>query len=107
MKFTFTDFLNAKNHLMQQTLSNPTTKVTYVVKKYVKIPLLKEGTEHVVGLKPKDVIEIVWEFDESGRPIGCTSFIVESCVYNTNKPPSKIKGWLSTNTILDKDNWFV
>lgn len=107
MKYSFSDFLIAKNELINCGEKAPTTCVSYVSKKYVKLPLLQEGAEQQVPIKPKDLIKVLWEFDENGNVTNCKTITINEIVYSTTKSAERIKGWLATNTILTKDNWFI
>lgn len=107
MKYSFSDFLTAKSELINYGEKDPTTCVNYVSKKYVKLPLLQEGNEQQVPIKPKDLIKVLWGFDENGNVTECKTITINNVQYNTNKTVEKIKGWLATNTILTKDNWFI
>lgn len=107
MKYSFSDFLIAKKELINCGEKTPTTSVSYVSKKYVKIPLLHEGSEQQIPIKPKDLIKVLWEFDENGNVTNCKTITINLVEYCTNKTPEQIKGWLATNTILTKDNWFI
>lgn len=57
--FTVAELLEAKSSLYRAYVSNPTTSLTYQMTKYVKIPVLQDGTETMISLRPNDVVEAI------------------------------------------------
>ena len=107
MRKGFCEFLKSKQQLIQDLQSAPTTKITYTVKKYVKMPLLEQSNQIMLGLKPNDQISIIWEFDLNGNAKGCKQLLFNNMAYTSDKSIARIQSWLITNTKLDDTNWFV
>lgn len=103
MKKSFKDFLNAREQLTTRCLSEPHMKISYVAKKYAKITMHGETQ----NIKPKDVIVVEWNFDLQGNAIGIAEICINSIVVENDKSIAQMKKWLGTNTVLNKDNWFI
>lgn len=58
-RYTLHELLEAKSSLYRAYVANPTTSETYQMTKYVKIPVLEDGDETVVSLRPNDVVEVI------------------------------------------------
>lgn len=107
MKKTFLDFLNARDVLVNQTSKNPTSTITYKIKKYTKFPTINENVETSICVKPKEIIEVLWEFDSNGIVIDICQVKINETIYKYPNDSKSLRKWLNTNAIIDSNNWFV
>jgi len=103
MKKTFKDFLTSRDQLTKQCLTDPIMKITYNVKKYSKL----NCESNTYSFKPKDKIIVEWTFDKTGNVIGISSMTKNGESIECDKSIVMLKKWLSINTILTTDNWFI
>ncbi len=65
MKLTFREYYESKELLKRAGVENVRTHIEYSVTKYCKIPVLEsyESEKMYLPLKPKDTVQILWEYD--------------------------------------------
>jgi hypothetical protein len=71
INLSFKDYLDEKQRLKAAGENCPRVKHSYKVTKYCKIPLhdgLNEDDKVYISLKPKDKIEILWEYESVEHP---------------------------------------
>jgi hypothetical protein len=102
INLSFKDYLEAKNRLKQAGENCPRIKQLYEVRKYCKIPLhdgINEEEKVYVSLKPKDTIEILWEYQAVDHPIPlqlCLTFDDDKIMYFTWSN-AKINKWVESS----------
>lgn len=71
INLSFRDYLESKRKLKNAGENCPRVKHLYEVRKYCKIPLNDGINEEKVyiSLKPKDTLEILWEYESIEHPI--------------------------------------
>ena len=108
MSYSLATFLNSRTQLLSALQQNPIMVVEYEITKYTKLPTGNSREECVsVGLKPKDVIHIEWEFDKDGIPETIKNIKFNDITYSTFNSPERIIKWLHTNSKVDENNWFI
>lgn len=104
MNFSFKEYYEHKAALREASKENPRETAEYVVLKYCKVPLLNEdGEREYVPLKPKDVIEILWEYETPDKPIARQIMVG---LFGEKKKPawstSKFYSWVEGSTRKSK-----
>ncbi len=107
MKKSFLDFLAARDILVGQTTKNPTSSIKYKINKYTKFPTINENIEKLICVKPKEIIEVLWEFDENGNVVDISQITINENIYVYPNDIKSLRKWLNTNTLIDSNNWFV
>ena len=72
INLSFRDYLESKNKLKSAGQNCPRIKHLYEVRKYCKIPLhdgINEDEKVYISLKPKDTLEILWEYESIEHPV--------------------------------------
>lgn len=105
INLSFKDYLDAKERLKLAGESCPRTKKLYEVRKYCKLPLLEsihEDEKHYITLKPKDKIEILWEYEsiENPSPKQITLTFDEDQIMYFAWSEAKIKKWINSSATL-------
>jgi len=101
---SFKDYLDSKQKLKEAGNNCPRVKFLYEVRKYCKIPLTDNLSEEkqYISLKPKDVIEILWEFESKESPVAKEVKLVfdndQTMYFSWNNP--KILKWVESSTHL-------
>lgn len=64
---SFKDYYENKELLRKAGIESPRVWSEYTVTKYCKIPVVESVDEEkqYLALKPKDVVKILWEYDDS------------------------------------------
>lgn len=98
-KLTFAQYLESKKQLLQAVKETPVQHVSYVVRKYCKIPLGEsKDTREYISLKPKQTVKVKWLYEDIENP---TPMSVElehlSEEFDTFWTGEKLDKWLSTN----------
>lgn len=67
MKLSFKEYYKSKELLKRAGVENVRTHIEYSVTKYCKIPVLEsyESDKQYYPLKPKDIVRILWEYEEN------------------------------------------
>ncbi len=107
MKKSFLDFLTARDILVGQTTNNPTSSIKYKINKYTKFPTINENVETLICVKPKEIIEVLWEFDTNGNVVDIRQIKINENIYYYPNDTRSLRKWLNTNTLIDSNNWFV
>lgn len=98
----FKQYYDSKIRLLEAVDSSPKVKLRYKLKKYCKVPMLKEvdsRDKNYVSLKPDDVIEILWEYDSPDNPtVRYIKVLGENDTYFPFWNSSKIFTWALSNT---------
>jgi hypothetical protein len=97
---SFKEYLEAKQILKMAGENLPLVKYLYEVRKYCKIPLSDGVSDEkvYVSLKPKDTIEILWEFETPEKPNPkhiCLTFDNDQVMY-FSWSDAKITKWVET-----------
>lgn len=102
-KLTFKEYYESKEKLLQASKNCPKIITEYIVKKYCRIPILDgKNNKDYISLKPKDVLNILWEFNDIKNP--CVKNIkFENKNYLPYWNNAKIQMWIETTT-LEKGN---
>lgn len=101
INLSFKEYLESKERLKSACDNIPIVKHVYEVRKYCKVPL-QENTDNdnkkYISLKPKDIIEILWEYEnvDSPTPINiCIGSDDENIMY-FSWSDAKVRKWAST-----------
>ena len=99
VKLSFKEYLDTKTRLKEADKVTPKVKHLYEVRKYCKIPLYDgNDTKTYISLKPKDTIEILWEYltEDTRIPLQlCLTFSndeIMTFVWND----SKVSKWVDS-----------
>ena len=100
-KLSFKEYYESKTQLLKASENIPKVINEYLVKKYCKIPVIINEEKEFISLKPKDVIKILWEFNQ-GVPTA-KNIIIESddCTETYYKPQwsdNKLQNWITLTT---------
>lgn len=96
-KLTFAQYLESKEQLLEAVKETPVQQVSYVVRKYCKIPLgeSKDSKEYV-SLKPKQTVVVKWLYEDIENPTPM-SVAHDEVEYDTFWSGEKLDKWLSRN----------
>ena len=108
LKLSFKDYLNSKEILRDAASSVPRVNSEYEMRKYCQFPVREGEDKEYLALKPKDRINILWEYlinDEVPLPIKVE---ITSDDDDTKRVlpcwgKSKLVEWLQSNT-MKKDS---
>lgn len=66
MKESFKQYLESKTQLLEAAKTDKKLTLIYEVRKYCKVPFVRDGDDEKVyiSFKPKDLIEVLWECKE-------------------------------------------
>jgi hypothetical protein len=105
-KLTFKEYYESKELLRKAAESTPRVETEYEMLKYCQFPVLEEDEKEFIALKPRDRINILWEYlrtDEVPLPLR-----VEITSDDDTKRvfpcwgKSKLLTWIQKNTIEKK-----
>lgn len=102
---SFSEYYKSKMELRLAANNIPEVKLKYELRKYCKVPIIAndDGDKKYVSFRPKDTIEITWEFFEPETPT-LKLFSVDTqedgnSVVRPAWSDRKLMSWLSKNTI--------
>jgi hypothetical protein len=102
-KLTFKRYLETKAELVEALQRTPEQEISYVVRKYCKLPLgeSKDSREYV-SLKPKQRIVVRWLYEDIENPTPLRVRFEglgeqDEHVFETFWSGEKLDGWLSRN----------
>lgn len=99
-KITFKEYYESKEQLLKASNNLPKIINEYIIKKYCKIPVLtQENKKDYVPLKPKDVIKILWEFQDVKNP-QVKHITINETTYLPCWNNEKIKNWIDSTTLV-------
>jgi hypothetical protein len=102
INLSFKDYLDAKDKLKSAGDACPRIKQMYEVRKYCKIPLtdgLTEDEKVYISLKPKDIVEILWEYEAIDHKVPkqiCLTFDDDKVMYFTWSN-AKVSKWVESS----------
>lgn len=101
ISLSFKDYLDSKERLKLAGDNIPIVKQLYEVRKYCKLPLLenKDNDEKTYfSLKPKDYIEIIWEYAnvESPTPLHVLLPSEDDKIMYFSWSDAKVRKWVDT-----------
>lgn len=96
---TFKEYLESKELLKMALEEVPKVKEIYEIEKYCSIPV-KEGEDDVsyIKLKPKDLIEILWENTPGDRTPKYFTLLAEEEQQSFAWSNAKIRSWVNKMT---------
>jgi len=97
-KLTFKEYYDSLERLRLASNTLPKMINEYVVKKYCKIPVFENNKKNYISLKPKDIINILWEFIDIKTP-QAKSITFDQRTYLPSWHTEKLKKWIETTTI--------
>ena len=103
INLSFKDYLEEKQRLKSAGENCPRVKHLYEVRKYCKLPLhngINEEEKVYISLKPKDKIEILWEYESVEHPTAkqiTLTFDNDEVMYFTWSN-AKISKWVNETT---------
>ena len=101
-KLTFKEYIESKQILKSATQNSLRVLTQYSMLKYCKLPLVEQfdsEEKQYVALKPKDVIEILWECDDSIMRVKSILIMEEEKKYYPSWNDKKMHEWVQANTI--------
>jgi hypothetical protein len=102
-KLTFKEYYESKEKLLQASKNLPRVVIEYVVKKYCKLPVIAESDKDYISLKPKDIVKILWEFNDLKNP-QAQKIMFENTAYLPSWGNEKIKKWIEQTTLERVNN---
>lgn len=98
-KTTFKDYLESKELLKLALEDVPKVKEIYEIEKYCTVPV-KEGSDEpsYIKLKPKDLIEILWENTPGDRTPKHFVLLTEDDCHVFAWSNAKIRSWVDKMT---------
>jgi predicted transcriptional regulator len=98
-KLSFKEYYESKESLLLANANLPKVVNEYVVKKYCKLPVLDENNKKdYISLKPKDLVQVLWEFNDIKNP-QAKKIMVESSTYSPCWSNDKLKKWIEQTTL--------
>ena len=102
-KLSFKEYCVEKEFLRASVGNIPQVTETYELTKYCKFPVIVEsaGDKSHITFKPKDRIEIVWEYLNPNSPSAKRIMVeedIDSVTVNPAWSNSKIESWLKKHT---------
>ena len=99
MRLSFSEYIESKNVLKMAAEDAPKHRQSFNIIKYCKIPVhedFKSNIKTYVALKPKDVVEVVWEKHEDSMIV---RYIILNEEYNyfPTWANTKFCNWLTIN----------
>lgn len=101
-KLSFKEYYDSLERLRLASQTLPKMLNGYIVKKYCKIPVLENNNKNYISFKPKDVINILWEFVDLKTP-KIKNITFHGVTYLPSWQTEKMKKWIETTTI-EKSN---
>lgn len=103
-KLSFSEYCKSKEYLRLAAESIPQVVVEYELTKYCKFPVVagEEGDKQYVSFKPKDTIEVLWEYLDPEHPTPKRVVVTTDDDDHTKIQPAwgntKLSSWISKNT---------
>lgn len=103
-KLSFKEYCQSKENLRLAADTIPQITETYELMKYCKFPVVtdEEGDKQYVQMRPKDTIEIVWEFLNPESPTAKKVTVSTDEEDETRVQPAwgntKLSSWVNKNT---------
>lgn len=97
-KLSFREYYESKEQLLQASKSLPSIVHEYAVRKYCKLPVIAENDKTYVSLKPKEIIKILWEFQDIKNPQIKSVFIGDK-KFLPSWSNDKFKKWITSMTV--------
>lgn len=101
-KLTFKEYYDSLERLRSASNTLPKMLNEYIVKKYCKIPVFEDNKKNYISLKPKDTLNILWEFVDAKTP-QVKNITFDGVTYYPSWHNEKMKKWIETTTI-EKSN---
>lgn len=102
-KLPFSEYCKSKEYLRLAAESIPQITEEYELTKYCKFPVVTEddGGREYVSFKPKDTIEVVWEYLNPDAPIARKVVVTTDDEDHSKIQPAwgntKLSSWLANN----------
>lgn len=103
-KLSFKEYCQSKEYLRLAAESIPQIKEEYELTKYCKFPVVTDGVDdkEYISFKPKDTIEVVWEYLNPEAPIARKVLVTTDDDDHSKIQPAwgntKLSSWLNKNT---------
>ena len=101
-KLSFKQYWESKEALREAGNKNMSYLKTYKVNKYCKVPVFESNRREYLNLKPKDLIELEWEYDSLLKTNKLKKFSIieeenkiQKCIVWNSK---KIAEWVNSST---------
>jgi hypothetical protein len=102
-KLSFSEYCKSKEYLRLAAESIPQLVEVYELTKYCKFPIItEEDDKQYVAFKPKDRIEVLWEYLDEKAPVARKVTVITDDEEESRVHPSwgniKLASWLAKNT---------
>lgn len=101
-QLTFKEYWESKEVLKQAVDATPIQEREYIITKYCKIPVYKDGSILEVALKPNQRINITWLYEDLNNPqaqqICFNDPNIEDRPYKSGVANTKLAKWVQRNT---------
>lgn len=91
----FKEYYNSRQQLKEALDNEPIKRYRFSLNKYCKIPIIENEEKSSISLKPKDIIEVLFEGHNSDRVI---EFVCNDKKIKLSWSSEKIRSWISANT---------
>lgn len=103
-KLSFKEYCESKEYLRLAAENIPQITERYELTKYCKFPIVmdEDGGKQYVSFRPKDTIEVLWEFLNPEVPVARKVIVCTDEEDNQKIQPAwgntKLSSWLNKNT---------
>ena len=94
-KLSFKEYWKSKEILKEAGNKSIAYSKVYKLNKYCKIPIIENNKRDYINFKPKDLVEIHWEYDINLK----TTQLVKFCIINESGTVQKSVIWSSKKLV--------